>query len=190
MIKINLLPVRAAQKKETARQQVSILFLSIVAVLVICLGIYSVTLAKIKTAKDEIKKSEQEIKSLKDKIGEINNIKKFQDEVRRKLGILDQLRRDKTGPATRLAELSDAVPEKVWLTKYSERGRNISLAGTALNEDLIAEFMRNLEASKDFGNVELLVSEQKDIKGLKVKNFEISCVLKPHTAVVSTSHHR
>jgi type IV pilus assembly protein PilN len=178
MIKINLLPVRAAKKKESARQQLSILVLSVIAVVVICLGIYSVTLAKISTAQDEISKSEQEIKSLKEKIGEINNIKKFQEEVRKKLGILDQLRQDKTGPANRLEQMSNAVPEKVWLTKYSENGRNISLAGIAFNEELIAEFMRKLQESKEFQNVELLVSEQLDIKGLKVKKFEISCAMK------------
>jgi type IV pilus assembly protein PilN len=178
MIKINLLPVRAAKKKESARQQLSILLLSVIAVVVIALGFYSFTLAKISTAQGEISKSEQEIKSLKEKIGEIDNIKKFQEEVRKKLGILDQLRQNKTGPATRMAKLSDAVPEKVWLTKYTENGINISLAGVAFNEELIAEFMRNLQGSNEFQNVELLVSEQMDIKDLKVKKFEISCSLK------------
>lgn len=178
MIKINLLPVRAAKKKESARQQLSILLLSVIAVLVIALGFYSFTLAKISTAQDEISKSEQEIKTLKEKIGEINNIKIFQEEVRKKLGILDQLRQNKTGPATRMAKLSDAVPEKVWLTKYTENGINISLGGVAFNEELIAEFMRNLQGSNEFQNVELLVSEQMDIKDMKVKKFEISCSLK------------
>jgi type IV pilus assembly protein PilN len=178
MIKINLLPVRAAKKKESARQQLSILLLSVIAVVVIALGVYSFTLAKISTAQDEISKSEQEIKSLKEKIGEINNIKKFQEEVRKKLGILDQLRQNKTGPATRMAKLSDAVPEKVWLTKYTENGINISIAGIAFNEELIAEFMRNLQGSNEFQNVELLVSEQMDIKDFKVKKFEITCSLK------------
>jgi type IV pilus assembly protein PilN len=180
MIKINLLPVRAAQKKESARQQISILLLSMTAVLVIAFGIYSVTLAKISTAHEEIGKSEQEIKRLKEKIGEIDNIKKFQAEVKKKLDILSQLRRDKTGPATRLAKLSDAVPDKLWLTKYAESGDNVSLAGVAFNEDLIAAFMRNLQASNAFTNVELLVSEQLDISGIKAKKFEISCVMKSH----------
>ena len=180
MIKINLLPVRAAQKKESARQQISILLLAITAVLVIAFGIYSVTLAKISTAQEEIVKSEQEIKRLKEKIGEIDNIKKFQAEVKKKLDILSQLRRDKTGPATRLAKLSDAVPDKLWLTKYAETGGNVSLAGVAFNEDLIAAFMRNLQASNAFTNVELLVSEQLEISGIKAKKFEISCIMKSH----------
>ncbi len=178
MIRINLLPVRAAKKKESARQQIAILFIAIAGVLVIALGIYSVTLAKISAANDEISKSEQEIKRLKEKIGQIENIKKFQAEVKKKLDILNQLRRDKTGPAIRLAKLSDAVPEKLWLTKYTESGGNVSLGGLAFNEDIIAAFMRNLQASGDFVNVELVVSEQAEVSGLKLKKFEITCALK------------
>jgi len=180
MIKINLLPVRAAKKKESARQQISILLLAVTAVLVIAFGIYSVTLAKIITAQGEIGKSEQEIKRLKEKIGEIDNLKKVQAEVKKKLDILNQLRRDKTGPATRLAKLSDAVPEKLWLTKYAESGSNVSLGGVAFNEELIAAFMRNLQASNAFTNVELLVSEQFETAGMKAKKFEISCTMKSH----------
>jgi len=180
MIKINLLPVRAAKKKESARQQISILLLAVTAVLVIAFGIYSVTLAKIITAQGEIAKSEQEIKRLKEKIGEIDNLKKVQAEVKKKLDILNQLRRDKTGPATRLAKLSDAVPEKLWLTKYTESGSNVSLGGVAFNEELIAAFMRNLQASNAFTNVELLVSEQLETGGMKAKKFDISCTMKDH----------
>jgi len=182
MIKINLLPVRATKKKETAKQQFSIFLLSVVVVLVIALGIYSLTLAKISTAKDEISKSEQEIQRLKEKIGEIDNIKKFQAEVKKKLDILTQLRANKTGPATRLAKLSDAVPEKLWLTKYVEGGEKVSLAGVAFNEEIIAALMRNLQASDEFANVELQVSEQAEISGMKVKKFDISCSLKPAKA--------
>jgi type IV pilus assembly protein PilN len=182
MIKINLLPVRAAKKKESVRQQISIFILTLIAFMVIALGIYSVTLAKISTAKDEINKSEEEIKRQKEKIGEIDNLKKFQAEVKSKLDILNQLRRDKTGPANRLAKLSDAVPEKLWLTRYVESGTSISISGIAFNEELIADLMRNLQASNEFTNVELQVSEQVDISGIKAKRFDISFIMKPPKA--------
>jgi type IV pilus assembly protein PilN len=152
--------------------------MAIAVVLVLAGGIYFVTLAKISAANDEIAKSEQEIKRLKEKIGQIDNIKKFQAEVKKKLDILNQLRRDKAGPATRLAKLSDAVPEKLWLTKYTENAGNVSLGGVAFDEELIAAFMRNLQASGEFINVELGVSEQVDIGGMKGKRFDISCSIK------------
>jgi len=178
MVRINLLPVRALKKKETAQQQISIFILSIIGVVVCCGAVYAVTLAKLSTTKEEIRRSEIEMKTLKAKIGEINNIKKLQADVKKKLDVLNQLRKEKIGPASRLSRLSDAVPEKLWLTKYSEKEVSVSMSGVAYNEELIAEFMRNLMATNDFSSVELQVSEQYEIAGVKAKKFDLACMLK------------
>lgn len=178
MIKINLLPVRATKKKETVRNQLLIFVASLVAFLLLAVAVYSVTLIKIKSVKKEIKESETEIERLKKVIGEIDNIKKLQDEVKKKLEVLNRLRYEKTGPAIRLAKLSEATPEKLWLTKYVESSGKVSISGTAFSEELIAAFMRNLQSSDEFADVELQVSEQTELSGVKAKRFDISCVLK------------
>ena len=173
MIKINLLPLRASKKKETIRQQLSILVISVMGFLVVGLSVYGLLRAKISTLKTEIESSQAELTSLKAKIGAIDNIKKLQADVKKKLDVLDQLRRGKSGPASRLAALSDAVPEKLWLTRYAESAGSVSVAGYALNEELIAYFMKRLEASGAFKNVELVVSEQTETGGVKAKRFDL-----------------
>ena len=61
MIRINLLPLRASRKKETVRQQVSILVLSLIGVLLVGICLYLLLLAKISTATAQIDSSEAEI---------------------------------------------------------------------------------------------------------------------------------
>jgi type IV pilus assembly protein PilN len=178
MIRINLLPYRASKKKETATQQLVVMSLILVAALLIAGVVYFITTQKISIAKKEITNSETELANLKKKIGEIDNLKKLQAEVQKKLDVLAQLRKEKTGPAIRLARLSDMVPEKMWLTKYQEGGNVVSIGGLAFNEDLIAGFMRSIQASDEFGNVELQVSEQQEVGGIKYKRFELTCVIK------------
>lgn len=178
MIRINLLPYRASKKKETATQQIMIISVVILVALAVVGAVYYVTLNKISTAKQEITKSEEELASLKKKIGEIDKLKKLQAEVQKKLDTLNQLRKGKTGPAIRLARMSDIVPEKMWLTRYHESGLQVSVSGLAYNEELIAEFMRSIQASQEFGDVELLVSEQQEISGVKLKKFELTCNIK------------
>jgi type IV pilus assembly protein PilN len=173
MIKINLLPIRASKKKETMRQQVSILVLSVSGVLIVGLSLYAMLLTRINSTKGEIERSENEITALKAKIGAIDNIKKLQADVKRKLDVLNKLRREKKGPAARLSALSDAVPEKLWLTKYTETGTTVSIGGVGYNEELIALFMKNLQASGAFTNVELQVSQQVDLANVKAKQFEL-----------------
>jgi type IV pilus assembly protein PilN len=178
MIRINLLPLRASKKKETTRQQISILALSCIGVLLVGLFLYWLMVAKLNTATAQIETSESELRTLKAKIGTIDNIKKLQAEVKKKLDVLGQLRREKTGPASRLAALSDSVPEKLWLTKYAETGSNVSVSGLALSEELIAVFMKNLQASGAFTNVELQVSEQTALGTETAKRFDIVFQLK------------
>jgi len=177
MIKINLLPIRAAKKKETTRQQISIFIMVVIGTILICAGLYSTLLTKISAAKGEITKTEQEIQQLKAKIGELDNVKKLEDEVRKKLDILNRLRKEKSGPVNRLVMLTDAVPDKLWLTKYSETASAVSISGVAFSEDVIAVFMKNLQAIPDFSNVDLQVSEQTEIANIKAKRFDITMKL-------------
>ncbi|RQW88630.1 MAG: fimbrial protein [Geobacter sp.] len=179
MIKINLLPVRAAKRKETVRQQAVILAGTLVLVLLIALGAYSYFLIRINSTKDEISKAEQELTELKAKIGKINELEKLKAEVTKKLNVLNQLRREKTGPVNRLQTISQAVPERLWLTNYVESGTTVTLTGVAFTEELIADFMRSIEQSPDFMNVELVVSEQVMISGMKLKKFDLRFGLEP-----------
>lgn len=178
MIKINLLPFRASKKKETATQLLMALGLVLLVALVAMGGTYAVTLSKISSTKQEIASAEADLANLKKKIGEIDNLKKLQAEVQKKLDTLAQLRKEKTGPATRLARISDIVPEKAWLTKYQESGLKVSISGLAYSEELIADFMRSIQSSEEFDTVELNVSEQQVINDVKLKKFDLSCMIK------------
>jgi type IV pilus assembly protein PilN len=184
MIKINLLPVRAAKKKETAIQQVSIFCFSIALVGLVVILLYGLKLGQISSAKNDISTANAKINELKTKIGKLEELKKFKEQVKKKLDVLAQLRKNKTGPAQRLATLSDITPEKLWLTAYAESSDNVKLAGVAYTEDLIAQFMRNVQASNDYTGVELIVSEQKEISGTKLKSFELAFKLKPTVPAV------
>lgn len=178
MIKINLLPVRAAKKKETAVQQIAIFCVSLVLVLAVVMGMYFVKRMQISATRNEITAANDKINELKKKIGKLEELKSLKEQVKKKLDVLNQLRKNKSGPAQRLATLSTVTPDQLWLTAYSETGADIKLSGLALNEELIATFMRSLESSADYMNVELLVSEQNESAGTKLKRFDITCKLR------------
>lgn len=183
MIKINLLPHRAAKKKETAVQQLIVFGGCVVVVLAIAVSFWGVKLGQISTTKNDINSANAKIAELKTKIGKLDQLKKLKEEVRKKLDVLETLRKNKTGPASRLATLSDVTPEQLWLEKYKEAGTAVNLSGLAFNEELIAQYIRALEASKEFQKVELIVSEQKELGSFKLKQFE----LKMETEVVKTA---
>jgi len=183
MIKINLLPVRAAKKKETAVQQITIFCFSLVVVFVVVGAMYAVKLGQISSTKNDISAANKKITELKVRIGKLEELKTLKTQVKKKLDVLEQLRKNKKGPAQRLATLSDITPDQLWLTTYAESGESVKIAGIAFTEELIAQFMRSIQASNDFTGVELIVSEQKDFSGSKVKSFELACKLKSGLAI-------
>lgn len=182
MIKINLLPVRAAKKKETAIQQIIIASVTVVVVAVIVTSLYIVKRVQVATTKDDIASANKKIEELKTKIGKLEELKTLKEQVKKKLDVLSQLRKNKSGPAQRLASLSALTPDQLWLTAYAESDQNIKLSGIAMTEELIAQFMKSLEVSNDFMAVELGVSEQTEIAGTKLKKFDLSMKLKSATA--------
>ncbi|MDD2308943.1 MAG: PilN domain-containing protein [Desulfuromonadaceae bacterium] len=177
MIKINLLPARASKKKETAIQQLIIAGIVVVVIAVIVTSLYMVKRVQISAAKDDITSANNKINELKTKIGKLEELKTLKGQVKKKLDVLSQLRKNKTGPAQRLASLSDLTPDQLWLTNYAESSQDVKISGIAATEELIAQFMRALEASNDFMSVMLLVSEQTEMAGTKLKKFDITMKL-------------
>ena len=185
MIKINLLPVRASKKKETAIQQFILAGFVVAVVAAIVTSLYVVKRIQVATAKDDIAAANNKISELKSRIGKLEEIKTLKEQVKKKLDVLTQLRKNKTGPAQRLASLSDLTPEQLWLTNYSESGQDVKISGIAYTEELISQFMRSLEASNDFMAIELVVSEQVMAAETKLKKFDIN--MKLETAAVPTT---
>ena len=84
MIKINLLPFRAARKKENIRQQVTIFALSIILVLVILVVFQGSLSGKIKDLNKDISKTREQITIFKAKADKVEEIKKQLDTLEKK----------------------------------------------------------------------------------------------------------
>ncbi|MFK5927216.1 MAG: PilN domain-containing protein [Desulfuromusa sp.] len=175
MIRINLLPVRAAQKKEKLRSQLSIFFLCLILVCIACGFLYVQKMTAINSVKDNIAAINQKNNELKKKIGQVKDFEKKKADLEKKLAILQTLKDGKSGPVHLLDELSAALPEKLWLTKFTEKAGRINLAGVADNENTVAVFMKNLETSPYYKNIELSVTEQTKAGDRKMQKFTLNC---------------
>ncbi len=175
MIRINLLPVRAAQKKERLRAQLSILTLSMLAVSIVCGAEYFRMMSKIDSKKAEISSVETQIRQLQKKIGEVSRYKKLQADLKKKLEILQVLKDGRSGPVHLLDELNHALPDKLWLTSFSASGGDVTIAGIAVDENVVATFMEKLGASSYYGDVELRGISQLVMNNVKLQKFTLNC---------------
>jgi len=177
MIRINLLPFRAARKKENIRRQISI-FVLMFAFTAVTLVYYNGTLNdKITTLEAEIKIKKTELASFQKAIQEIQQIKKRLGDLQNKTRIINQLNVNRELPLSFLDTINDLIIEKrMWLTSLRLNGRNISINGIALDNKTVADFMTRLEDSKLYTNINLQTVNQKTIRKYNLKSFDISCL--------------
>ncbi|MEE9543591.1 MAG: PilN domain-containing protein [Thermodesulfobacteriota bacterium] len=159
MIRINLLPVRAAKKKETVRFQLTIAGLVIFFVVAATL-LFFVSYSKDASAlKKDIEAGKTELAMLKSKIGELAKLKGQKRVLEDKLKIVRKLEEAREGPVELFTRLSAAMPKKAWLKSMVEKNNSMTLVGVAAYDDIIADFMRNLKEQK-FKNVELVIAKR------------------------------
>ena len=142
MIRINLLPVRSAKKRESGQKQV---FLFAVA---IALGLganwywYSETAKQEERERLEVQRTEKEIADLNRIIGEVQNYEKENKALEDKLKVLDTLKRGRTGPVKMLDAMATSIPKNVWISSLQESGGAMSITGAAISNDDLAEYMK------------------------------------------------
>ncbi len=175
MIRINLLPVRAAQKKERLRSQVSVLILCLILVFIACGSLYFQKKSAIDSVEEEIASVDAKNRALQKKIGQVRDFEKKKLDLEQKLKVLSDLKNNKSGPVHLLDELSSALPENLWLTSFKENNGNIKLTGIADAEKTVALFMKSLEASPYYKRIELSVTEQTKVGDKKMQKFTLDC---------------
>jgi type IV pilus assembly protein PilN len=178
MIRINLLPFRAARKKENIRRQLSIFALTVVVTLVILAWFFM----KVSTTLSNLKKEEQDTKvelaGYKKTIERINSLEKKIAEIRKKLEVIKDLEKKKTGPVLLLDQIAMAVPkERLWLTSLVEKKGKLTLNGTAMDNETVAVFMTNLEKSELITAVDLKRTRLRNLPKYKlnVSDFSLEC---------------
>ena len=175
MIKINLLPVRTSKKREAGRQWIVFFALIVVAGVVGNYFWYDEMDKKVIEVKARIVKFKAENAALEKIIGEVKDIKREKDEMKTKLGILNKLKEGRQGPVKVMDELATIIPPKVWVGNWEEQNGAVTIQGSGLNHEEVANFMKKMRESKYFDNVTLKTARM--VRDTQV-DFTITCNVK------------
>jgi type IV pilus assembly protein PilN len=179
MIRINLLPYHETEKIEDFTRQIMIIGITFL-VFLLAIGAFHLYLTMSISSLDEnITKQQQELDRLNKIIGDIEVFKKDKALLEKKIAIINTLEENRLAPIRMLDELTTMVPVKdVWLEKLSEKGISITIEGMARNNIAVAHFMKNLAGSTFIKSVDLVSTKEKEVAGIKLQQFIISCVKK------------
>ena len=191
MIRINLLgsPKPKSSKKSTTVSVPTIdtgnLFAPIlkIAVVLLIAGVFNTgywyRLEREKKAIDaQMRQAEQKNRELADIKAKYVERQKQADAYKRRVDVIDELRKQQTGPVNLLAMIGDTVnsTEAVWLTSLQDQGANVAINGMALSNDAVANLISNLQKTGYFHNIEIHESVQDDsVKDMQAFQFSLTC---------------
>ena len=177
MIRINLLPVRTSKRQEAVRTQLVMGGLGAAALLVVLFLFHGIMVARVASAESDVDDLTAEVERMKTLAAQAEQAEKLKSDLQRKLDVIKGLKANRTGPVRMLDELADASPEKLSLTSLDEEKGAIKLAGIAVSNEVISQFLSNLEQSEYFRDVYLNSIVQENQGGADVKVFSVTARL-------------
>ena len=178
MIEINLLPHREAKRVADVRQTVAILALGLLGVGVVIAIVDGTVKSSQSTAEESIRKLEAEIALYKPEEERVEGFKKKKSELEDKIDVIKGLDRARSGPVRIFDELSKSTPDRLWLTGLSTEGVAITLEGDSLDTGVVADFLRSLNGSAFFRDVDLeRTSPGPEVDGVRLVHFIITAAL-------------
>lgn len=145
MIHINLLPAGKTKKQEAGQQQLVVLVVALVVALVGNYYGYSRRESARLDREKRVAQTKQDIANLDKVIGEVKDITQRTKDLEDKMAVLNNLKRNRSGPVKVLDAIQTALPKKVWIKTAGENGGAMILTGTAFSHDDLAEFMSSLQ---------------------------------------------
>ena len=178
MIEINLLPVREARRRADARDIVKMLVLALLVSGGGVAIVHSRISSDLNATRARVTQMEADIEQFKPQLAQVAEFRKRKANLQKKIDVIDELDRARSGPVRILDELARRTPDRLWLTSMSTSGNTITLRGESLDNEIVAQFLKALGESEYFANVDLGGTElgnQKD--GLRIVTFDIKASL-------------
>ncbi len=183
MIRINLLKPEKKElkeipgiptpevKKERKVPLYSLIFLLLIVVIAFLFISQRNALHK---EKKLLKIAQEEKAQLQDVLVKLDKLEKQRTIFLRKINLIKQLKAHQEVAVTIMDELSKNIPDWVWLTEVNYKQQTIEIKGRALSNNLIADYIFNLENSPYLYNVNLLSSTQKTIQNNQFLEFVLT----------------
>jgi len=178
MIEINLLPHREARRAADLRQTAGVLVLGLVLVIGAIVMVDAGIENDITRAEAAVRQLEADIARYKPEEEQVQAFKAKKSELEDKIDVIKGLDRARSGPVRIMDELSKSTPDRLWLTSLETEGVQITVEGDSLDTGVVADFLRSLNASPFFTEVDLeRTSSGAQVEGVKLVHFVITAAL-------------
>ena len=177
MIRINLLPVKQAAQAERQRQELTRVGLALALLLILGVAIRVQQGRELANAEARTAELEEKLKALDSQVRDVTDLDAKKKALDAKLKVIADLGRKRVGPVGVMNDLARATPDRVWVTDFTEAGGAANITGLAVDNQIVAEFLRNLSMSPYFTAVDLVETTQEQAGDIKLRKFIIKTTI-------------
>jgi type IV pilus assembly protein PilN len=204
VIRINLLPIRKVKRAEASQRQFLYMGVAILATVGGVVFLHLQAAGQLEDNKRRNTILQADVARLKQEIGDYDKIRAQREELLRQRKTIQALDAGRNGPVYLLREMSEILspgkgptfdrvtyeetlrrdpnagfnaswdPRRVWMEGYTEDQKHVKIRGAAKSNEDVAEFLKRLNSSVFFSDVNLDSTTQVSGRGIKFVSFNLS----------------
>ncbi|MGA7744631.1 MAG: PilN domain-containing protein [Polyangia bacterium] len=204
MIRINLLPIRKVKRAEASQRQFLYMGVAIVATVCGVVFVHLQAAGQLEDNKRRNTILQADVARMKQEIGDYDKVRAQREELLRQRKTIQALDAGRNGPVYLLREMSELLspgkgptfdrvtyeetlrrdpnagfnagwdPRRVWVEGYAEDQQHVKIRGAAKSNEDVAEFLKRLNSSVFFSDVNLDATTQMSGRGIKFVSFSLS----------------
>lgn len=203
MIRINLLPTRRAKRQEAGQRQFLLMGLALLGTIGLVVFFHLDATTELEKAQHDNTILQADVAKLKAELGDYDKVRGQREELLKQRKTIQSLEAGRTGPVFLLRELSEILSpgkgptfdrvtyeetlrkdpnagfgnwetKRAWLDSYAEDHMRVKIRGSAKSNEDVAEFLKRLNSSVFFKDVNLDATAQAAKGALKYVNFGLS----------------
>jgi type IV pilus assembly protein PilN len=203
VIRINLLPTRRAKRQEAGQRQFILMGLALLATVGLIVFFHLQATTDLEKAQHDNTILQADVAKLKQELGDYDKVRGQREELLKQRKTIQSLESGRTGPVYLMREMSEILspgkgptfdrvtyeetlrkdpnagfsnwePKRAWLESYAEDALKVKMRGSAKSNEDVAEFLKRLNASVFFKDVNLDATAQVSKGSLKYVNFGLS----------------
>jgi type IV pilus assembly protein PilN len=206
VIRINLLPIRKAKRQGAGQRQFLIMGLALLGAVGLVVFFHLDATNELENVQRENTILQADVAKLKQELGDYEKVRAQREELLKQRKTIQSLEAGRTGPVYLLRELSEILSpgkgptfdrvtyeetlrrdpnagfsnwetKRAWLDSYTEERQKVRIRGSAKSNEDVAEFLKRLNSSVFFKDVNLDATAQASKGAVKYVNFGLSATV-------------
>ena len=118
--------------------------------IVVTLGHFWILSNKVGEMKEEVAVAQRKVDELRPFIREVEEFKAKKADLESKVRVINSLKANQRGPVQIMDQVSQALPELLWLNRMEVGPTTITVSGQTFNTNAVANFIENLDKVPEF----------------------------------------